>query len=93
MMIVIGFLVLLFGWGASENGDGSAGIWIGGGLMLVGLLGFVIRSSTGAAIDDTPDRPVSGNITDELQKAADLHASGAITGEEFAAVKKRLLGG
>jgi len=28
----------------------------------------------------------------EIQKLADLHASGALTDEEFAAMKKKLLG-
>jgi hypothetical protein len=30
--------------------------------------------------------------TAELQKLADLHASGALTDEEFTAMKKKLLG-
>jgi len=32
------------------------------------------------------------STTDELQRLADLHASGALTDEEFAAMKKKLLG-
>lgn len=36
--------------------------------------------------------PTSTDTTAELQKYADLHASGALTDEEFAAAKKKLLG-
>jgi hypothetical protein len=32
------------------------------------------------------------DVTAELQKMADLHQSGALTDEEFAAIKKKLLG-
>jgi len=32
------------------------------------------------------------STTEELQKLADLHKSGALTDEEFAAMKKKLLG-
>ncbi len=34
----------------------------------------------------------STNVTDELQKLADMHKSGVLTDEEFAAMKKKLLG-
>ncbi len=34
----------------------------------------------------------STNVTDELKKLADLHAAGALSDEEFAASKKKLLG-
>ncbi len=33
----------------------------------------------------------STSVTDELQKLADLHASGALSDEEFAAKKKKIL--
>jgi membrane protease subunit (stomatin/prohibitin family) len=36
--------------------------------------------------------PASTDVTAEIQKLADLHASGALTDEEFAAMKKKLLG-
>lgn len=35
--------------------------------------------------------PVSASLASELQRVADLHASGALTDEEFAAAKARLL--
>ena len=38
-----------------------------------------------------PQAPVSE--ADELQKLAELHASGALTDEEFAAEKAKILGG
>lgn len=34
----------------------------------------------------------SGSVTDQLGKLADLHARGALSDEEFAAAKARLLG-
>jgi hypothetical protein len=36
--------------------------------------------------------PTTTDTTAEIQKLADLHASGALTDEEFAAMKKKLLG-
>jgi len=40
-----------------------------------------------------PPAPTSGaSDTDELQRLADLHASGALTDDEFAAAKADLLG-
>jgi hypothetical protein len=36
--------------------------------------------------------PASTDTAAEIQKLADLHASGALTDEEFAAMKKKLLG-
>jgi membrane protease subunit (stomatin/prohibitin family) len=37
-------------------------------------------------------KPASTDVTAELQKLADLRASGVLTDEEFAAMKKKLLG-
>jgi hypothetical protein len=36
--------------------------------------------------------PASTDTTAELKKLADLHASGVLTDEEFAAAKKKALG-
>ena len=36
--------------------------------------------------------PATKDVTAELQKLADLHKSGVLTAEEFAAAKKKLLG-
>jgi hypothetical protein len=36
--------------------------------------------------------PASTDTAAEIQKLADLHASGALTDEEFSAMKKKLLG-
>lgn len=36
--------------------------------------------------------PATTDVTAELQKLADLHKSGVLTDEEFAAMKKKLLG-
>lgn len=76
---------------ACEQDAEAGGLLIGGGLVVLGLLGFVIRSSTGAAIAGTSGTAHPVSITEELKNASDLHAAGAITDEEFAAVKKRLL--
>ena len=47
-------------------------------------LGDVLRRPAAAA-------PATG-LTDELARLAELHAGGALTGEEFAAAKRKLLG-
>ena len=39
-----------------------------------------------------PAAPASGNVTAELHKLNELHKSGALSDEEFAAAKKKLLG-
>jgi len=36
--------------------------------------------------------PATTDVSAEIQKLADLHASGALSDEEFAAMKKKLLG-
>lgn len=62
-----------------------------------GLLGTVART---AALSGTPSRgapaPVSpprgGNeLADQLSRLADLHSSGLLTDDEFAAAKARIL--
>lgn len=40
----------------------------------------------------TAAAPATTDITGELQKLAELHKSGVLTDEEFAAMKKKLLG-
>lgn len=39
------------------------------------------------------EAPPEEDLTSQLQKLADLHDSGALTDEEFAAAKQQLLGG
>ena len=46
----------------------------------------------GAAQAQTAAAPATKDVTAELQKLADLHKSGVLTDEEFAAAKKKLLG-
>ncbi len=46
----------------------------------------------GAAQAQQPAAPPAKDITAELQKLADLHKQGVLTDEEFAAMKKKLLG-
>jgi hypothetical protein len=76
---------------ACEQDTEVVAFLIGGGFILLGLLGYVIRSSAGAAIDGSPATAHPASITEELKNASDLHAAGAISDEEYAAVKKRLL--
>jgi hypothetical protein len=45
-----------------------------------------------AAQQQAAQAPPPVDTTAELQKLADLHASGALSDEEFAAMKKKLLG-
>jgi len=40
-----------------------------------------------------PPAPAPASDMDQLQQLADLHASGALTDEEFAAAKAKILGG
>ena len=46
----------------------------------------------GAAQTQQPAAPPAKDTTAELQKLADLHKQGVLTDEEFAAMKKKLLG-
>jgi hypothetical protein len=46
----------------------------------------------GAAQAQQQAAPPATDVTAELQKLADLHKSGVLTDEEFAAMKKKLLG-
>ncbi len=45
----------------------------------------------GAAQAQATAAPATKDVTAELQKLADLHKSGVLTAEEFAAAKKKLL--
>jgi hypothetical protein len=54
------------------------------GAALVGGLGF----AAGRASKQVPDP----EVTAKLKELSDLHASGALSDEEFAAAKKQLLG-
>lgn len=76
---------------ACEQDTEAVAFLIGGGFVLLGLLGYVIRSSAGAAIDGSPSTAHPASITQEMKNASDLHAAGAINDEEFADVTKRLL--
>jgi Short C-terminal domain len=67
----------------------------GRGLMLVaGMRAGERRAQEPAAQQQAaqPAAPASPDVTAELQKLTDLHASGALSDEEFAASKKKLLG-
>lgn len=67
----------------------------GRGLMLVaGMRAGERRGQEQAAQQQAaqPAAPASTDMTAELQKLSDLHASGALSDEEFAASKKKLLG-
>ena len=46
----------------------------------------------GAAQVQQPAAPPAKDTTAELQKLADLHKQGVLTDDEFAAMKKKLLG-
>lgn len=72
---------------------------VGDSLRAVGmgeLAGFVQEAveSQGGAAPSTPaaPSPTADDLTDELAKLADLHASGALTDAEFQRAKERLLG-
>ena len=45
-----------------------------------------------AAAPAAPAAAPAKDVTSELQKLADLHKSGVLTDEEFAAAKKKILG-
>jgi hypothetical protein len=45
-----------------------------------------------AAASPPPAAPASGDVTGQLQELASLHASGALTDDEFEAAKARVLG-
>jgi putative oligomerization/nucleic acid binding protein len=46
-----------------------------------------------AAAPPPPAAPASGDVTSQLQELASMHASGALTDDEFEAAKARVLGG
>ena len=52
------------------------------------------QAATQQAAQQAPQAaaPATTDVSAEIQKLADLHASGALTDEEFAAMKKKLLG-
>jgi hypothetical protein len=68
------------------------------GLALLGGLGFAAgRASRRPSESSAPAQPVSAEesessqLTGRLQELTDLHATGALTDEEFAAAKAKLL--
>ena len=50
------------------------------------------RQEGAATAQTAAAAPATKDVTAELQKLADLHKSGVLTDEEFAAAKKKLLG-
>ena len=64
------------------------------GAALVGGLGFAAgRASKGPAGAAPADQPAAApDLAEKLKELADLHASGALTDEEFAAAKAKLIG-
>lgn len=68
------------------------------GAALIGGLGFAAgrasKPSTPAGVAPSPAVPQasSPDLAGRFKELADLHASGALTDEEFAAAKARLLG-
>ncbi|MGD0120938.1 MAG: SHOCT domain-containing protein [Candidatus Limnocylindrales bacterium] len=64
------------------------------GAALVGGLGFAAgRASKGSPTAEPAGQPAAAtDLTAKLKELADLHASGALTDEEFAAAKSRLIG-
>jgi hypothetical protein len=59
------------------------------GAALIGGLGFAAGRTSQPPV---PPGPVpSPELTAKLKELADLHASGALTDEEFTAAKRRLL--
>jgi len=64
------------------------------GAALVGGLGFAAgrasKASQTAEPEGQPD--AAADLTARLKELADLHASGALTDEEFAAAKSKLIG-
>lgn len=64
------------------------------GAALVGGLGFAAgRASKGSAAAGQTAQPAAApDLTSKLKDLADLHAAGALTDEEFAAAKSRLIG-
>ncbi|MGZ8876351.1 MAG: SHOCT domain-containing protein [Halobacteriota archaeon] len=66
-----------------------------GAALVIGLRAGERRAQEAAAQQQAAApaaAPASTDTAAEIQKLADLHASGALTDEEFAAMKKKLLG-
>jgi predicted Zn-dependent peptidase len=68
------------------------------GAVVVGGLGFAAgraskgSSSGGAAASPATPQTSAPDLTAQLKELADLRASGALTDEEFAAAKSKLIG-
>jgi hypothetical protein len=66
------------------------------GAALVGGLGFAAgrasKGSSDASTASAASTPASPDLTAKLAELADLHASGALTDDEFAVAKHKLLG-
>jgi hypothetical protein len=64
------------------------------GAALLGGLGFAAgRASKGSPAAGQAGQPAATpDLTSKLKDLADLHASGALTDEEFTAAKSRLIG-
>ena len=72
-------------------GGGYGGFGLLGPLILAGLfVGLVVLLLSGTR--GSAQRPPAGpDAVEKLKQLAELHAGGALTDEEFAAAKKRLL--
>jgi hypothetical protein len=63
------------------------------GAALVGGLGFAAGRASRGPSQTAPNAPAPGptDVAAKLKQLADLHSSGALTDEEFAAAKGKLL--
>ena len=59
------------------------------GAALIGGLGFAAGRASKPGVPES--QPPSAELTERLKDLAGLHASGALTDEEFAAAKRQLL--
>lgn len=76
-----------------EAFNGTGWYIVGGALTIIGILAIVMRDALeGLFVRASRPGVRPTSVATELQKAEALLNSGAINAEEFAALKKRLLG-
>lgn len=84
--------VMSGGYATCEVFNGAPWYLLGGAFAVIGLFAIVMRDAL-EGLFVRPSRPAPAvSMASELQKAEALLTSGAISADEFAALKKTLLG-
>ncbi len=79
---------------ADEGRPETISYIVGGGMVAVGLLGLMMGRAADQVAGSASAQPEqsTSSVSEELERASALHASGALSDEEFAALKRQILG-